>query len=451
MGMINMYLSEAARVLQSTYRGEDVRFDGCSTDSRSIRSGELFIALRGEFFDGHHYIEQAGKQGAAAAIVEKGQNSLLPTMPVENTRQALGELATYWRKQFTTRLFAVTGSNGKTTVKNMLTNILRITAKVLATEGNLNNDIGLPLTLLRLNEAYQYIVLEMGANHVGEIAYLSKIAGPDLALITQCAPAHLAGFGSLDGVANAKAEIYEGLAADGTAVINADDDYAGLWRDKCATRQQIDFGIRNKAMVSAEDIRLNDTGCAAFSLLTPVGKTKVQLRLPGRHNVMNALAAATCAVGANTDIEVIKQGLESVSIVSGRLDFKKGINGCCLIDDSYNANPCSVQVALELLDTLPGKHWVVLGDMGELGSAAVEWHEKIGKAVRDMGMERFFAIGTLSRASVHAFGSGGQHFADMRDLLSALRSEIYAGVTVLIKGSRSMRMERIVSALQEGD
>jgi UDP-N-acetylmuramoyl-tripeptide--D-alanyl-D-alanine ligase len=360
----------------------------------------------------------------------------------------MGELAGYWRGGFELPLIALTGSNGKTTVKEMLRAVLSLQAPVLSTCGNLNNDIGVPLTLFGLGGEHRFAVIEMGANHAGEIEYLSRMARPTVALITQCAPAHLEGFGSVAGVARAKGEIFRGLLEDGVAIINADDDYADYWSGSAADHRRISFGLRQPADVSAHSIRLDPgRGRQTFSLDLAGTAVDVSLALPGRHNVMNALAAAACCLAIAIPPRQIQAGLESMQPVKGRLQLHTTAGGVRLLDDSYNANPASLAAALAVLAEMPGRHWLVLGDMGELGEAAAALHRQAGEQARARGVERLYAVGELSAGAVQAFGAGAEHFADTAELLSALRRDLDADTTVLIKGSRAMAMDAIVERL----
>ena len=447
--MIRMSLSTAAESLHANFLGQDVEFAGCSTDSRTLKGGELFIALKGEQFDGHDFIPAAREAGARAAMVEKTGQADLPLLVVNDTRQAMGSLAGLWRARFRIPLVAITGSNGKTTVKEMLVSILRLEAPVLATRGNLNNNIGVPLTLFGMGHDHRFAVVEMGANHPGEIGWLSRMARPTVALITQCAPAHLEGFGSVDGVARAKSEIYEGLDREGIAIINADDPYAGFWRQKITGFHQLSFGLEHPADVHAPDITLSGTsGASAFAIHTPIGKIDVSLSLPGRHNVSNALAAAACAIGLRIDPGQIKRGLEHMSPIRGRLELRPGMNNSRLIDDTYNANPASLRVALDVLAGFQGRRWLVLGDMGELGAEAAGLHARAGEMAKASGVERLYAIGPLCAAAVKSFGTGAHHFTEADSLAARLVSDIEPGVTVLIKGSRAMRMEKLAAVLE---
>ena len=448
--MISMRLSTAAAATDATCLGEDVEFTGCSTDSRSIKAGELFIAIKGERFDGHDFLPGAKQNGAVAAMLERtGQDNGLPALLVSDTRRAIGKLAQAWRTEFGIPLIAVTGSNGKTTVKEMLVSILRLKAPVLATRGNLNNDIGVPLTLFGLGHEHRYAVIEMGANHPGEIDWLSRIARPTIALITQCAPAHLEGFGSIEGVARAKAEIYDGLDRLGIAVINADDDYAGLWRGRIGGIKQFSFGLKQPADVTAHSISVSmSTGRNHFTLSTPLGSVEIQLSLLGEHNIMNALAAATCASALGIELGLIKQGLEQMTPVKGRLETKTGLRNCRLIDDTYNANPVSLQAAIKAMSLFNGRHWLALGDMGELGTETEALHANAGRIAREHGIERLYATGSLSRLATETFGKGAQFFPNTEDLIKALQEQIAADVTLLVKGSRTMQMERVVKSLE---
>ena len=445
-----MQISKAAEILQAKYQGDDVCFLGCSTDTRTIKEKELFIALRGKNFDGHDYLDKAKASGASAVLIEEkyevARSSIGPSILVKNTRQAMGELARNWRSSFSIPLVAITGSNGKTTVKEMVAAICSCKSSVLATQGNLNNDIGVPLTLFGLGDNHQCAVIEMGANHPGEVERLTQIAKPTVAVITQCALAHIEGFGSVAGVAHAKAEIFTGLSEDGVAVINGDDDYADLWREKSKHANQLTFGLDSDNEITAESVRI-ENGKSSFQMITPVGKVEIALNLPGRHNIMNALAAAACAISLGTTLSIIKQGLESISAVKGRLQMKTGLKQCRIIDDTYNANPASLDAALEVLDEFPGRHWLVLGDMGELGNDDKVLHARAGEKSKASGVERLFALGKLTKFTVQSFGEGARHVDNHEQLASLIGAEIDSDVTILIKGSRAMGLERLVNAL----
>ena len=449
-GVISMQLSAACAALNGKLIGADRRFTGCSYDSRTLRPGELFIALRGAARDGHDFVSDAFARGACGALVDREAAYPLPVVKVDDAMRQSGLLAGHWRAGFDLPVIAVTGSNGKTTVKEMINSILSVSSEVLSTRGNFNNEIGVPLTLFRLSPGHRYAVVEMGANHAGEIRRLSRIARPDVALITQCAPAHLEGFGSVAGVARAKAEIYEGLAPDGTAIVNIDDDYCGLWLECSGNNRQITFGMGATADVTATNV---DTDLAAgrtrFDLEYQSGKVNTELGLYGGHNVANALAAAACCVALDIPLGQIKAGLEKVRPIKGRMELKTGPRDVRVFDDTYNANPMSLDAALKVVCEMPGRSWLVLGDMGELGATSAGFHEQAGAQARTLGIERLYGIGELAAHSVEGFGAGAAHFSRMDDLVDALRRDLQPGVVLLVKGSRSMALERVVDALTE--
>jgi len=444
--MFQMQLSDAANALNAELLGDDVAFQRVSTDSRSIGEGELFVALHGERFDGHDYVEVAEKNGAVATMIHRDVQTNLPRIRVDDTRLSLGSLAGYWRQQFDMPVIAVTGSNGKTTVKEMIAAILSQVGSPLVTQGNLNNDIGLPLTLLRMQTDHTHAVLEMGANHPGEIAYLVGLGKPDVAMINNAMAAHLEGFGSLDGVAKAKAEIYAGLSDDGIAVINADDDYAEYWQQQCAGLTQLLFGLSSNAQVTATDITSTTSG-SQFTLVTPDGSTDIALSLPGKHNVMNALAATACCIAIKTPLEAIKQGLATLQPVSGRLQTLPGVQSSKVIHDAYNANPDSFRSAIAVLKEHDGRTILVMGDMGELGENAAAAHQEIGALAKQQGINYLFTLGDLSQAATQGFGDSAEHFSDVASLNERLSNELTANCCVLVKGSRLMKMERVVEAI----
>lgn len=449
--MISMSLSKAAAVVNSTFNGEDIIFSGCSTDSRTIKDGNLFIALKGENFDGHDYVSIAEDKGASSLLLENEASHNKPAIQVKNTRQAMGLLAKEWRNELSIPLVAITGSNGKTTVKEMVSSILSEIAEVHATSGNFNNDIGVPLTLFGLDKKHQYAVIEMGANHPGEIEWLSAIASPNVAVITQCAPAHLEGFGSIEGVAKAKAEIYSGLQSSGTAIINADDNFAGFWKETCSHLKQFSFGIKSdSADVIAKDITiLTEKNAIRFELHCAGESIQITLPLSGEHNVMNALAAAACCLSLNITMSSIKAGLEKMSPVKGRLQIKKGLQGIRIVDDTYNANPTSLSAALKVLQQYKGSRILILGDMGELGDTAEQMHKEAGKLAKKYDVDNLFCIGELSTAAANSFGKNAFHFDSHSELTDSVLDFLDEDTTVLIKGSRSMQMEKIVNALIE--
>jgi UDP-N-acetylmuramoyl-tripeptide--D-alanyl-D-alanine ligase len=449
-----MSLRQAAEAMAGELRGGDARVHGVSTDTRTLAPGELFFALKGERFDAARFLGEAFARGAAAVVVSRDAShveaSAGATIAVDDPRRALGRLAAAWRLRFGIPLVALTGSNGKTTVKEMLAAVLRAACEsadqVLATEGNLNNDIGVPLTLLRLRAAHRYAVVEMGMNHAGEIRYLSSLARPSIALITNAGAAHIGLLGSLQAIAAAKAEIFEGLAAGGIAVINADDAFAGEWRALNTGRTVIDFGLDARAQVTG-----NYRGHALHSeitLKTPNGEIALSLPVPGAHNARNALAAAAVAVALDLPNEPIARGLAAFSGYEGRMQRRRGVNGALLIDDTYNANPDSTLAAIAVLAGIAGKRVLILGDMAELGEHGPEMHARVGAAARQAGIESLYALGELSQQACTAFGAGARHFAGIEELTAVVASEFDVGTTVLVKGSRSMEMERVVEALE---
>jgi len=444
-----MRLSELAAAVGGELVGEDVLFTSVGTDSRNIVPGQLFIALRGERFDGHAYVLQALQSGAAAALVAEAQPGMAAGVVVKNTRLALGQLAAVWRNRFSIPVAAITGSNGKTTVKEMVASILRAEASdsnaVLATRGNLNNDIGLPLTLLRLRPAHKYTVAEMGMNHFGEIRYLSQMARPTVALVNNATSAHLGGLGSVEGIARAKGEIFEGLALEGVAVINADDLYAPLWTELAGEHDILTFGLAKMADVSANyELRADSS---YVYMKSPIGGIAFNLQVAGLHNVRNALAASTVAIAMGARPESIAQGLEAFDGVDGRLQHRAGIGQALVIDDTYNANPASMKAAIDVLAVRPGKRLLVLGDMGELGETAAAMHTEIGQYAREAGINGLYTLGDLSLEMSKAFGDPAHHYKTPEQLVAGLCHEMDANTVVLVKGSRFMRMERVVQLI----
>ena len=444
-----MRLSEAALATRGQLIGADVEFCCVGTDSRAIKKGQLFVALKGENFDGHEYAAQSLEQGAAAVLVSKASN-VSTAVVVKDTRLALGDLAAHWRAKFDMPVVAITGSNGKTTVKEMLAAILKVAAgddaSVLATQGNLNNDIGLPMTMLNLGKQHRYAVLEMGMNHTGELSYLTNLAKPNIALVNNAGTAHIGELGSVEAIANAKGEIFEGLADSGTAIINADDVFADLWKQLASKHQQITFGLKVKADVTAK-YQLH-AASSDVELIVPNGTVKFLLPAPGLHNVSNALAAASAALALNVPLEKIATGLSNFAGVKGRLQTKQGFAGAKVIDDTYNANPMSMKAAIDVLKASAGQRIFVMGDMAELGTDAASMHAEIGAYAKTAGIEKFYALGELTKNAVTAFGANAMHFETVEALAESLKGMMNAETTVLVKGSRSMRMERVVDAIQ---
>jgi UDP-N-acetylmuramoyl-tripeptide--D-alanyl-D-alanine ligase len=443
-------LAGIARCGEGRLVGEDRVFDCISTDSRSLPPGALFVALRGERFDGHEFASAAAARGAGGLLVEHPLPIALPQVVVTDTLGALTACARAHRRRFRNPVVAVTGSNGKTTTKEMLGAILSRKGPCLITKGNLNNHIGVPLTLLDLRQEHRHAVIEMGANHRGEIAHLASIAEPDIGLVTNAGAAHLEGFGSLDGVAAGKGELFAGLPSAGVAVINADDRYASLWRSLAAGRRLLTFGVEQPADFTAQHIvtSIESNGPRQqFDLVSPVGTESVRLDLAGLHNLRNALGAAAAAHAAGADLSDIAAGLAAVRPVKGRLEFRRAVNGALLVDDSYNANPASVRAGLDTFRGAAGARWLVLGDMMELGSGADQLHAEIGRYAREAGIERLLAFGPKSRFAVDAFGAGGTWFEDIDELIAEARRSLVPDVVVLVKGSRANRLERVTAAL----
>lgn len=446
--MIRVSLQHIALWLQLAAPAANPPITGVATDTRKAMPGALFVALKGERFDAHDFVADARARGAAAALVSRPVDVDLPQLLVADTRLALGELAAAWRRQLAPKVIGLTGSCGKTSVKEMIAAILRLDGRTLATQGNLNNEIGVPLTLLQLSADDRYAVIEMGANHRGEIAYCASLAVPDVALVTLVAPAHLEGFGSIDGVAEAKAEIYQALPPTATAVINADDAYAGVFRLRAGVRAQLAFGLHAGADVRAVDVSLGADSRAQFTLCLPDGdQRRIHLPLPGKHNVMNALSAAAATFALGLKGELIARGLQQAPSVAGRLILRRALAGGTVIDDTYNANLGSVKAAIDVLASRAGQRTLVLGDMGELGASADSMHAEAGAYAKAAGIERLLTLGTLSRAATAAFGAGGEHFSDLDTLLARLQGQPGSSDTLLVKGSRSARMERVVAAL----
>ncbi len=444
--MLNLRLGEVALWTRGRLFGADAVIDTVVTDSRRVEPGALFVALKGEHADGHDFVVAAAASGAAGALVARRVETVLPQVLVDDVLLALGDLASTVRAQRRARVVGITGSSGKTTIKGLLAAILARRGRTHVTAGNYNNEIGLPLTLLAMPADAEYAVLEMGAGKPGDIAYLAAIARPQVALVSNIAPAHLERLGSIDGVAGTKGALYEALPADGVAVINADDAYAGFFAGLAGTRRVLRFGLGSAVEVGAAELALAVDG-SRFRLMTPAGAAGVRLPLPGRHNVHNALAAAAAAIALDMPLADIVAGLETAGAVPGRLVRRAMAGGWTLIDDTYNANPGSVAAAIATLALAGGETWLVLGDMAELGAGAEALHAAVGTQARAAGISRLFSVGRLSRATSVAFGDAGAHFDDQAALIAALRDALRAGVTCLVKGSRSSGMERVVAAL----
>ncbi len=444
--MIEGTLAAAAHIMNGTLLGTDRSYAGVSTDTRMLGQDELFFALQGPNFDGGAFVSAAAERSAAAAVLCEAVDVDIPQITVDDTRLALGTLAASWRQRMPAKVIGITGSNGKTTVKAILANCLSQSAETLSTRGNLNNDIGMPLMLLSLSENHRYAVIEMGANHPGEIAYLTSLARPDVVMITNAAPAHLEGFGDLDGVASAKGEILQGDVSPVFVVLNADDPYFAYWNSLLSGDTVISFGVEANASVFATDVEA-DGDLMIFNLHIHAEEIPIRLPLAGMHNVSNACAAAAVLHGLGMNGKQIRQGLESVQAVSGRLQPVERITSVTVYDDSYNANPQSVIAAAEFLAAQPGHNWLVLGDMGELGEDEVLLHKAVGRAAKRLGIDRILATGKLSKNTVKTFGNGAQWYESIDGLVEELQRTATEDTNILIKGSRFMEMERVVEAL----
>jgi UDP-N-acetylmuramoyl-tripeptide--D-alanyl-D-alanine ligase len=448
-------LSEVASWTEARLEGADAVLQSIAIDTRRPMSGALFVALRGENFDAHDFVAQAEAQGAAALLVSRPVASALPQLHCDDTQIALGRLAAGMAATRATRVIGLTGSNGKTTVKTLVHAILARVAPTYANPGNRNNEVGLPLALIEQAEDAAYGIYEMGAGQPGDIAYLAAIARPSIALVNNVAAAHLERMGSLLGVAETKGAIYAALPADGIAVIAADDAFAPMFEQMAGGRRTLRFGLEGSADVRALVPQLG-ADASSFRLQTPQGEIDIRLPLAGRHNLANALAAATLALAAGASLDAIAAGLESAEHVPGRQTPHRVRNGALLIDDSYNANPGSVRAALATMTLGDGEAWLVLGDMRELGPGERHLHAEIGDAAREAGIRRLYTVGVLSEAASRAFGPGARHYESQEALIAALQNELLgpvdAGVVrCLVKGSRGSRMDRIVSALLRAD
>jgi len=439
--MMHWHLADICSALDLPAANGNINIDNIVTDSRKVRYGSLFAALPGQMVDGHDFVKAAAEMGAVAVLVQKPVDVAVPQLQVKNVLLALGRIAAAWRQRLNPKLVGITGSNGKTTIKEMLASILREQTEVLATEGNYNNELGVPLTLFRLEAKHQYAVLEMGASKSGDIAYLAKIARPEVGVISNIGPAHLEFFGSVEGVAKAKGEMYQALPATGCAVINGAEPWGDLWRGINTAGRVLTFGFDQD-----NDINM-PAGGSSPSVNTPLGQFTLELALPGRHNLLNALAATAAAVALDIPVQQIADGLRAARPVPGRLNLIHADAGWVVIDDTYNANPASLYSALQVLAGMQGKAWLVLGDMKELGEDSRKLHAEVGDAARALGVRRIFATGEMSQFTVNAFGQGAEHFDSRSSLIEALKAELKPGINCLVKGSRSMGMEQVVRAI----
>lgn len=442
-------LSWFAKTCGGELLGADRAYAGVSSDTRSLKAGELFVALRGPRFNANEFVAAAAAAGAAGAVVDTRIDAPIAQILVGDTLEALQKSSAAWRAQYDLPVVGVAGSNGKTTCKEMAAAILGRAGETLHTRGSLNNHIGVPLTLHRLDATHRFAVVEIGTNHPGEVAALCKLARPTVGLITNAGAEHLEGFGTIEGAARAEGEMISDLDEGRIAVINADDEFAGLWRGMTRARV-VTFGIAKPADYSAADIQTSiDTEgfVTRFEIRTPSGAAPVELHLAGDHNVANALCAAAAAMSAGASLDDVRQGLATMRPVPGRLQFKTAPSGAWIVDDSYNANPSSMKAGIEVLANIDARRWLVMGDMGELGESADVSHGEIGRFAREHHIDRLFATGRLSALAVEAFGSGAEWFADAESLSRAVNAELTREVCVLVKGSRSARLERVVDAL----
>lgn len=441
-----LHLSDIASMANGELLGNDVAIHAISTDTRDMHKGDIFVALEGERFDGHKFIDASVEQTVQAVFVHKKINTRLPQVIVKDTLKGLSDWAKNWRNKVNPKLVAVTGSNGKTTVKQMLNSVLSRAGSTCYTQGNLNNHIGVPLTLLTLRESDQYAVIEMGANNFGEIDHLSRLGQPDVAVITNAGPAHLEGFGSVAGVAQAKGEIINGVLSSGAVVLNLDDQYIDVWLKKAKHLKIITFGFSADADVHGQIGHNNMLSVSAWG-----DEFNINLPLAGKHNASNALAVIAAAHELGVDLQDIKQGLENADQVQGRLQSKLGISGSTIIDDTYNANPASLQAAIEVLCSQQKEPWLVLGDMGELGVDAETIHAQIGERAKSTGVKKLFGLGVLAKYAVNGFGEDGYHFDQYEELSDALRQQVNSQCCILIKGSRAMHMEDVVKTLIDNE
>ena len=445
-----MGLQEMQKLTGGQLYGADTTFNSVSIDTRTLQAGELFIAISGENFNGNNFVNTAAEKQAAAAITTEKIDVALPILQVEDSRIALGKLGASNRELSEARVIALTGSQGKTTVKEMTAKILTHCGEVLKTKGNLNNDFGVPLTLIRLEAKHQFAVVELGANAPGEIAYISGLTKPHVVHITNVAPTHLEGFGDLDGVAKAKGEIWESLSDDGIAVLNLDDAYGRQWMEKLKGKNFVSISALGKtnADFKVADLQFDDAMHANFSLLSPQGLIDIKLSLPGQHNVANALAAAALSMQVGANLDDVKQGLESMQAVTGRMQDLAGFNNSLLIDDSYNASPSSFRAAIDVLAQHEGTTIIAMGEMGELGHEENKEHEEIGIYAKEKGINYLFGIGDLTEFAINGFTQEGEIFSDLDALAQHIKPLLNQQVKVLIKGSRSAGMDKLVQLLK---
>ncbi len=447
-------LADLAKKVKGELVGGDEPFSAVSTDTRNIQKGQLFVALKGPNFDGCEFVQEAADLGAVGALVDRVVNVNITQVQVANTKQALGEFATSWRNQFDIPVIGVTGSNGKTTIKQFLAQILSTRGPALSTRGNLNNDIGVPLTLLDINKKHWAAVVEMGANHPGEIGYLTDLARPTIGILSNARDAHLEGFGSIQGVAQAKGELFSHMPHDATAVINADDDYCDYWRGVCGDRPVVTFGQSADATVRIQDVSQELRGTTAklmFDLAYQTEIARVEVGFAGEHNAYNAAAAAAATLQLGLSLEEVCAAISKTRPVSSRMNIREAKSGARVVDDTYNANPASLKAAVQFVTSLPGESWLVLGDMGELGDDSAQLHKQAGEMARQAGITRLFTCGDLSKHAVDGFGQGALAFSTKDELAETITKEMHEGLTVLVKASRAMGFEYVVSWLIAGE
>ena len=442
-----MDLKTAAQITQGVLHGENRSFSNISINTRTIKAGEVYIALKGEQFDGHSFIIDAQVKGAVGVISEREPEHDFPTIVVKDTKAALMQLAAYKRQQFKGKVLTVTGSFGKTTVRALCEEIFHQAGPTLASQGSFNNDIGMPLTMWQLHEGIEYYIQELGANHMGELAHLTSILKPDVAAITAIGAVHIEGFGSIENIAQAKSEIYSGLNNKGIAIVNADDNFSAYLTEQAGSNKILTFGIEQEADVMAKTITVLADARVSFRLVTPTGEAAITLSLLGRHNVFNALVAASMAVAAGVPIDLIKKGLERAKPVGKRLNIIEMSDHLRLINDSYNASPQTVTAAVEVMQLFDSRHVAVLGDMSELGPEEQQIHTQVGLELKQAGVDALYGFGPLMQYAAKAFGEGAMHFNDKESLLLALQQEMQPNTTILVKGSNSQRVWEVIDAL----
>ncbi|WP_284452363.1 UDP-N-acetylmuramoyl-tripeptide--D-alanyl-D-alanine ligase [Methylophaga thalassica] len=443
---LQLPLKQIAEIVSADMPIVDVTVTGAVIDSRKVTPGDLFIAFKGEHVDGHEYVAKARESGAVAALVSEYQDDELPQIKVDDVRVAFAQIARAWLAECKAKVVAITGSNGKTSLKEMVKAILAEVGTVSATQGNLNNDLGVPLTVCRIDKNDDYAVIEMGTNHPGEIAYLMSIVSPDVSVINNIAAAHLEGLGSEEGIAREKGSIYQGLKQNGVAVVNADMPYDSIWQPLIADRKTIRFALQNNADIYAEYIQ-PEPASSHFLVHIDGVNHHMTLPLPGLHNVSNALAAIAVSVALDIPVDAMVRGLNKIQAVPHRLQMRKGLSDSRLIDDTYNANPGSYLRALETLAGFQEPRWLVLGDFGELGDEADAIHQTMGLQAKSAGVTTLFTVGEKSQLAAAAFGDNAIHFEDVQTLQQLLQNTLTADVTCLIKGSRFMQLDKLADAL----